>query len=73
MSAVVQPGHLADSALVCSALAKLAETSGARSLGLPVADPLAARAQSAEGHLESFLRQAKRAPILFARSKSCMS
>jgi flagellar biosynthesis/type III secretory pathway ATPase len=57
MGHVTGDAHGAAAAKVRSALAVLAETADVRSLGLPLSDPRALRAQAAEARIESFLRQ----------------
>lgn len=57
MANVTCATHLAGARAVRSALATLAHTADARSLGLPLADPAALAAQALEPALEAFLRQ----------------
>lgn len=57
MSHVATPQHVEWAQAVRGAIAALQETEDARSLGLPVADPLVLRAQIAQPRIETFLRQ----------------
>jgi FliI/YscN family ATPase len=72
MSEVVQADHDADARLVRRALAALAQTEDARSLGIMPAEPFALRAMAAEPQLEALLRQGK-LPARPAQSLSALA
>jgi type III secretion protein N (ATPase) len=57
MARVANPQHLRWAQAVRAAIAALKETEDARSLGLPVSDPLALGAQAVHPRIEAFLRQ----------------
>ncbi|HET9096142.1 MAG TPA: ATP-binding cassette domain-containing protein [Candidatus Baltobacteraceae bacterium] len=72
MSQVVDAAHEADARLVRGALAALAQTEDARSLGIMPADPFTVRAMAAEEQLEALLRQGK-LPVPPAQSLSALA
>lgn len=59
MSGVVEQAYQDDAAVVRRAVAALAQTEDARSLGIVPADPFALRAASLEPQIEALLRQGK--------------
>ncbi len=59
MSDIVDEAHENDARVVRRAIASLAQTEDARSLGITPADPFALWAMSAEDRIEALLRQAK--------------
>lgn len=72
MSEVVDAAHEADARLVRGALAALAQTEDARSLGIMPAEPFTLRAMAAEPQLEALLRQGK-LPLPPAQSLSALA
>jgi type III secretion protein N (ATPase) len=72
MSEVVDEAHEADACLVRRALASLAQTEDARSLGIIPADPFALRAMAVEASIEALMRQGK-LPVRPARSLSALA
>lgn len=72
MSDVVDAAHEDDARLVRRAVAALAQSEDARSLGIMPADPLALRAIAAEAPIEALLRQGK-LPVRPAQSLSALA
>jgi type III secretion protein N (ATPase) len=72
MNHVVDEAHQTDAQLVRLALAALAQTEDARSLGIMPADPFTLRAIAAQTQLDDLLRQGKQA-VPPAESLSCLA